>query len=148
LSANDLTRITSNFPAKITNTDTLSFENLTVVVNGRGTFTECNMAIDAGKISLLAYGSNVGNHVFKGKADNLNVVTEGLTTVDASELAAQNVSVVQKSVNSSEVNAVSKLLVNMLSSGNIYYTGDPEISMTEGKPLYDVELGNVIHLSE
>jgi hypothetical protein len=148
VSAKNLTRITSNFPAKITNTDTLSFENLRVVVNGTGTFTECNMIINAGKISLAAYGSNVGNHIFKGKADNLDIVTEGLSAVDASELAAQNVSVVQKSVNSSEVNAVSKLSVNMLSSGNVFYSGNPEISVTEGKPLYDVDLGNVLHLPE
>lgn len=141
-------KITSNFPAKITSQDTLRIEQLRIVVNGRGTFTECNLIVDAASLSLSAYGSNVGNHVFKGKAEKFHVVTEGLTSVDALGLDAGEVKYVQKSVNSSRVKAIHKLSVNMLSSGDLYYSGDPETNITLGEPLYEVKLGKVIHLSE
>ncbi|PWE00790.1 GIN domain-containing protein [Marinilabilia rubra] len=148
LGVRNIKRITSNFPAKITSEDTLDFENLRIVINGRGTFTECNLNVDAGTLSLSAYGSNVGNHVFKGKAQKFNVVSEGLTSVDAFDLDAGDVTYVQKSVNTSCVRAINNLSVRMFSSGDLYYSGNPETNITMGEPLYEVELGKVIHLSE
>lgn len=141
-----LKRITSNFPSKISNLDTLKVSNFSVVINGRGTFTECNLLVDAGTISLSAYGSNVGNHIFRGRAEQLTIHAEGLSSVDASELDAEKVRLVQKSVNPSYVNALEVLSVDIFSSGNVYYTGSPETSLKLGESLYDVELGELIHL--
>ncbi|WP_025006794.1 GIN domain-containing protein [Marinilabilia salmonicolor] len=143
-----LKRITSNFPSKITSTDTLKISSLTVVVNGRGTFTQCDLLVDAGSISLAAYGSNVGNHIFRGKTGKLIVNAEGLTTVDALQLEAKSVRLVQKSVNSSYVNALEELSVDIFSSGNVYYTGNPDTTLNIGDPLYEVELGTLIRLKE
>lgn len=143
-----LKRITSNFPSRITNTDTLRLSSLSVVINGRGTFTQCDLLVDAGTLSLAAYGSNVGNHIFRGKADNLIVNAEGLSTVDALQLKAKTVRLVQKSVNSSYVNAVEALSVDIFSSGNVYYTGNPDTTLKIGDPLYEVELGTLIRLTE
>jgi hypothetical protein len=148
LGVRGIKKITSNFPAKITSEDTLRIEQLRIVVNGRGTFTECDLMVDAVSLSLSTYGSNVGNHLFKGKTEQFHVVTEGLTSVDALGLDAGEVKYVQKSVNSSRVKAIHKLTVNMLSSGNLYYSGDPVTNITMGDPLYEVKLGKVIHLSD
>jgi hypothetical protein len=146
LSSPDLKRIISNFPAEITTLDTLNIEQLSIVINGRGTFTQCNMLVDAGQISLSAYGSNAGNHIFRGKAGKLHVVAEGLSSVDASELEAKEVKYVQRSVNDGYMWATEKLFVNMLSSGDIFYYGEPDTTIQMGEPLYEVELGEVIHL--
>jgi hypothetical protein len=143
-----LKRITSNFPSKISNLDTLKISNFSVVINGRGTFTECNLLVNAGTISLSAYGSNVGNHIFRGRAEQLTIHAEGLSSVDASELDAEKVQLVQKSVNPLYVNASEVLNVDIFSSGNVYYTGSPETSLTFGESLYDVELGELIHVEE
>ncbi|PRZ00940.1 GIN domain-containing protein [Marinilabilia salmonicolor] len=143
-----LKRITSNFPSRITNTDTLKLSSLSVVINGRGTFTQCDLLVDAGTLSLAAYGSNVGNHIFRGKADKLIVNAEGLSTVDALQLKAKTVRMVQKSVNSSYVNAVEALSVDIFSSGNVYYIGNPDTTLKIGDPLYEVELGTLIKLTE
>ncbi len=148
LGVSGLKKITSNFPSKITNEDTLVVNNLQIVVNGRGTFTQCNLLVDAGQISLSAYGSNVGNHVFSGKAEKLRAQTEGLTTVDALNLEAKTVRLVQRSVNASYVKALEYLSVDVYSSGNVFYMGNPETSITMGEPLYEVTLGEVIHLGE
>lgn len=148
LGVSGLKRITSNFPSKITNKDTLEMKYLQIVVNGRGTFTQCNLLVDAGEISLSAYGSNVGNHIFRGRVDKFTVQTEGLTTVDALDLEAKTVRVVQKSVNASFVKALEYLSVDMFASGDVFYKGNPETSIRMGEPLYEVELGEVVHLDE
>ena len=146
LSSPELKHITSNFPSEITTLDTLNISQLSIVVNGRGTFTQCDMVVNAGQISLSAYGSNAGNHIFRGKAGKLHVVAEGLSSVDASKLEAKEVKYLQRSVNNGYIWAKEKLFVNMLSSGDIFYYGEPDTTIQIGEPLYEVELGEVIHL--
>lgn len=148
LGVSGLKRITSNFPSKITNLDTLKVSALSIVINGRGTFTQCDLLVDAGSISLATYGSNVGNHIFRGKADQFSVNAEGLSTVDSRRLDAKSVRMVQKSVNSSYVNALEHLEVEVYSSGNVYYSGTPETKIKMGEPLYEVALGDVIFLDK
>lgn len=147
IAAPNTIRITSNFPSEISTLDTLIIDNLTIVVNGRGTFTECHMLLDAGQVSLNVYGSNVGNHIFQGKAEKLNVVAEGLTSVNASELIANEVKYIQRSVNDAYLRAREKLSVEIYSSGNVYYYGNPDTTVKRDYPLYEVELGNAIPLN-
>jgi hypothetical protein len=146
LSSPELKHITSNFPAEITTFDTLNISQLSIVVNGRGMFTQCDMVVKAGQLSLSVYGSNAGNHIFRGSADKLQVIAEGLTSVDASELEAKEVKYVQQSVNDGYLWATEKLFVSMLSSGDIFYYGEPDTTIQTGEPLYEVEPGEVIHL--
>ncbi len=148
LGASGLKKITSNFPSKITNMDTLKVSGLSIVINGRGTFTQCDLLVDVGNISLATYGSNVGNHIFSGFADKFSVNVEGLSTVDSRGLAAKSVRLVQKSVNSSYVNALEHLEVEVYSSGDVYYSGVPNTKIKIGEPLYEVALGSVISLDE
>ncbi|MGQ1891127.1 GIN domain-containing protein [Thermophagus sp. OGC60D27] len=145
LSAPNKLLITSNFPAEISTLDTLSIEQLSILVNGRGTFTQCNMLVNAEMISISIYGSNVGNHIFKGKADKLHVVAEGLSSVNASAMETKEVKYIQRSVNNSYVKAEEQLYVEIASSGNLYYYGSPDTTIIKGETLYEVDLGRVIH---
>jgi hypothetical protein len=144
----NLDHIRSNFPVQITNTDTLKIEKMSIVINGRGSFTECDLTLDADYFSLSAYGSNVGNHILRGKARSLRMVSVGLTSMDASQLVAEKAVYVQRSVNPGFVQATDNLTIEMLSSGNVYYSGSADTTITMGEPLYEVKLGKIIHLSE
>ena len=148
LNADGLQQVRSNFPVEISNTDTLEIENLRVVVSGRGSFTECDLTLRGGNMNISAYGSNVGDHRLSGKVEKLVVVSEGLTSVDASELVARVVNYRQSSVNPGFVHATEKLTVNMLSSGNLYYRGDCDVQFKEGDPLYKVELGELLEMTD
>lgn len=136
--------ITSNWPAEIATLDTLKLDNFSMVINGRGAFTNSNMTIKAKNLSIAAYGSNVGTHIFKGEAEVFSATSEGITTIDARELVAGKVNYIQRSVNPGYVFATEYLDVEMAAAGNIYFWGNPEISIDNQPPNYKVDLGKVV----
>ncbi|MFO8002171.1 MAG: head GIN domain-containing protein [Marinilabilia sp.] len=148
VSSPDLEHIRSNFASEITNTDTLNIDKLRIVISGRGSFTECDLTVDGESLRLGAYGSNVGDHRFRGKVDVLNIVSLGLTSVDAGDLKTQRTIYHQGSVNPGYVHASGTLKVKMTSSGNVYYRGNPDIEIENGEPLYEVDFGEVIEYSD
>ncbi len=139
--------ITSNWPAEIATLDTLKLDNFSMVINGRGAFTNSNMTIKAKNLSIAAYGSNVGTHIFKGEAEVFSATSEGLASIDARELVAGKVKYIQRSVNPGYVFATENLDVEMAAAGNIYFTGNPRISVDNQPPSYQVELGKVVELN-
>lgn len=148
VSAPGLNHIRTNFPVQITNIDTLRVEKMKIVISGRGSFTECNLTMDVESFNLGAFGNNVGNHILKGRANSLRIISIGMTSVDASGLEARNVVYEQKSVNAGQVHATDKLTVKMLFSGNVYYSGSPDTTIQVGSPMYNMEMGKVIQLPE
>lgn len=144
LHAPSFKNLTSNWPCEITTYDTLKLDYFSMVVNGRGAFTNSNMMIKANKLSIAAYGSNLGTHIFKGEVESINIISEGLTTVDARELITDKVYFIQRSVNPGYVFAREQLHVEMAAAGNIYFSGNPQISIDNQPPNYKVELGKVL----
>ncbi len=147
LHASSFKRITSNFPAEIGTLDTLKTNALSMVVNGRGSFTESHMTLKAHSFSLFCYGSNVGTHVLNGRVDLLRVQAEGLTVVEAGNLEAGKVDYVQRSINPGYVFAKEQLEVKMQSSGNVFYLGHPQVNVDYQHPSYQVDLGEVLSWS-
>ena len=147
VSAENIQYIRSNFASKITSEDTLDIGKLRIVISGRGAFTECDLKVKGERLDLSAYGSNVGNHRLAGEVRTLRIISKGLTSVDATELITQNTTYHQHSVNPGHVFATGLLKVEMTSSGNIYYGGDPQIEVECGDPLYEVDLGEVLDVS-
>lgn len=148
LSSPRFKKVISNFASEISCADTLKVNNLRVIVNGKGSFTECDLTLDAGTFSFAAYGSNVGSHLFKGKADNVKIISEGLCTVDALELNAEEVFYDQRSVNPGYVFAREKVTVEMNASGDVFYSGTSDTSVIWGSPLYEVKLGELINIKQ
>lgn len=147
LCASSFTRITSNFPAEIVSRDTLRFDHLALVINGRGAFTDSRLILKGGVFSLAAYGSNVGNHIFKGETEVLSVTSEGLTAIDALDLKAGKVHFVQRSVNPGFVFARQQLNVQMEAAGNVYYRGEATVKVNNQPPAYEVKLGKVLKVA-
>lgn len=144
LHAPSFKKLTSNWPAEIAARDTLRVDHFSMVINGRGAFTGSNITIKARSLSIAAYGSNVGTHVFRGEAETFRVTSEGLASIDARELVAGKVNYTQRSVNPGYVFATEYLEVNMAAAGNIYFWGSPRISVENQPPPYKVELGKVV----
>ena len=147
VSAENIQNIRSNFASEITNEDTLDIGKLRIVISGRGAFTECDLVVKGERLDLSAYGSNVGDHRLAGEVRTLKVRSEGLTSVDATELATETTIYHQHSVNPGHVFATGHLKIEMHSSGNIYYRGNPKTEVEYGDPLYEVELGEVLDAS-
>lgn len=137
-------KLTSNWPAEIATRDTLTLDHFSMVVNGRGAFTNSNMTIKAKNLSIAAYGSNLGTHIFTGESETFSVISEGIITIDARGLVADKVKYIQRSMNPSYIFATEYLEVEMAAGGNIYLWGNPQISVDNQPPNYKVELGRVI----
>ncbi len=148
LHAPSFKRLTSNWPAEIAVHDTLRVDHFSMVINGRGAFTGSNFTIKARSLSIAAYGSNVGTHIFRGETETFHVISEGLASIDARELVAGKVYYTQRSVNPGYVFATDHLEVKMAAAGNIYFWGTPQINVENQPPAYKVELGKVMDHSQ
>jgi len=139
--------ITVNSPSQISSLDTIHPGNFRMVINGRGTFTETDLLINAGSISVSVYGDNIGNHTLTGRCENLFFNTEGISTVDASGLKAIKVAIDQRSKQPSYVWAVNNLNVKMYSAGDIFYKGKPEINFRKIESRLETQYGGVSPLN-
>jgi hypothetical protein len=144
LHATSYKKLTSNFASMVGVKDTLQTDVFTMIINGGGSFTQTNLAIKANSFSFSCYGSNVGIHVIKGVVENFNVISEGLTTIDARELEADKVQFVQRSISPAYIYAREALAVKMESSGDVFFWGNPQINVDYQPPAYKVELGQVM----
>ncbi|SMO41090.1 Putative auto-transporter adhesin, head GIN domain [Saccharicrinis carchari] len=136
--------LTSNWPAEIVTKDTLRLNHFSMVINGRGAFTASDITIKANSLSIAAYGSNAGTHVFRGEVETFRVISEGLTSIDARNLLAHKVNYTQRSVNPAYVFATEQLVVEMAAAGSIYLWGNPQVSVDKQLPTYEVKLGEVV----
>ena len=120
----DLTDITFIGSEKLTNTDTLNFQNLYVLLN------ECSGTVDLTlKANYLNCENSEGysNYIFRGKATSARFEIRANAYADCSEFLVQaNLSVFNKSVGDIYVNATNTILDGYISgNGNIYYKGTP-----------------------
>lgn len=128
LFASDFKTITANSPCKITTRDTLQVNRLTIVVNGKGAFTSSNMILKGQSINLSVYGgTNKSMHTLKGEIHSANYHIQGGTDIDALELSTSETTILQKSYGDCFVKAADRLKVQTYSTGNVYYTGSPQV---------------------
>jgi hypothetical protein len=126
----------------------LLLDDFTLVVNGPGVYSESDLQLSGKSITIAAYGKNSGHHILKGSADHLRLTMEGLAWTDASQLIATNVKVTQRSLKSSFVHAANELTVNMYSSGDVYYSGNPILNFKTVDPDWQVNFGSAISQSD
>lgn len=144
LPVNVIDRITLNTPTQLRSANELSFDKLVIIVNGGGTYSDSNLKLNCQSILLAAFGPNSGLHQLSGSTNHLHLAMEGLAWTDASQLISSTVIVQQRSLKSSYVQAIDQLTVNMYSSGNVYFTGQPFLKYTTIQPDWDVEFGDAI----
>jgi len=148
LPINDLKEIVLNVPTQLISEDELVLANFRLIINGLGTYSESSLKLKCQSVTVAAFGENSGNHILVGETENLNLTMEGLAWTDASALQASKVFVNQRSLKKTYVSASDQLIVNMYSSGDVYFTGHPELIYQTFKPDWDIVFGLAINNSE
>lgn len=148
LHAPNINVVTLNAAIHLTNADTIKNERFQLVVNSRGAFSESNLLLDCQQVSISVYGENVGHHLFKGHAGSLQVNLEGLADFNGDGLIVDKVGVNHKSLSNCHVFSQGTLTANMYSSGNVYYKGNPEVTVTRYDRGWGIKLGDVIPWKE
>ena len=137
---------TANSPCKLYSVDTLYFDNLKIVINGRGVNTSGNLLLKGKNLNFYAFGSNKCKIKFSGEINSTLYYIQGATIIDALELSTKKTQIKHKSYADSYIFATELLDVNIFSSGNVYYKGNPElkVEVTENNLLNST--GKVIRL--
>lgn len=150
VNANAELNITANAPCVITSErDTLLMDKLTIVVNGRATYSETDLTLKCRQLGLTNYGrASQTTHKLTGAATSLYLHTEGCSHVKAQELVAQNVWADHQSVADCSVWANTSLTVTFSSSGRVYYKGAPSITVYKRQVPFMNATGNVYPLGE
>jgi DNA polymerase III psi subunit len=142
----DFNRITANAPCQITsNNDTLIINQLSLVVNGKGIYTTSDLIVKGNSLSISVYGGiNKSQHILAGQVNKATYHIQGGTDMDALALATQNTTVIHKSYGDCYLNATDQLQVTIFSTGNVYYTGTPELTFEQRQNTVMTSTGKAI----
>jgi hypothetical protein len=123
-------KIYSLSPIKLTTSDTLKLEKLSLVFLGKT--GEFNLIIDVNRFQLVNGSDNFDYYTFTGKAKSAYIWPRGSSQVDASGLICKDCIVYNNSMGDCYVNVTHKLEARMNALGNVFYSGQPEeIVITE-----------------
>ncbi len=126
--------ITANSACHISGRDTVNIDKLTIVVNGRGIYTTSDLIFKGDHFRLNVYGGiNKSRHIISGKLSSAYYFIEGVTDIEAKELTTKRTTVIHRSFGDCIVSDCDFLTVNIYSTGNVYYTGNPEINFSQNK---------------
>ncbi|MBN2610693.1 MAG: DUF2807 domain-containing protein [Bacteroidales bacterium] len=125
----DLTWLTTFKPARIYNTDTLKLNYF--YVYSIGEIGELNLVVDCNTFGLDNSANTLGNFFIKGKASLAYLFNRYGSTIYADSLFCREVQVINESVGDVYISASEQLRVYLWSTGNIYYYGNPDISIVE-----------------
>ena len=118
---------TINSVCKIFCKDTLSFDRLNFVINGRAANTTGNLILKGNNLNFRAYGLNKCIMNLSGEVKSVSYVVEGGTIVNAYALNTVKSEIIHKSYANCYVTVSELLDVKIYASGNIYYKGKPQV---------------------
>lgn len=108
--------------------ETLSGNQLTLAVSGSGSIDVVRLQADMLEISAIGSG---GVDVESGTAGRISLSVTGSGDVDVSGVAAGEAEVVLSSSGDADVTVTGRLQATLSSSGNLTYSGDPELDVQE-----------------
>ena len=130
LYAPNFNHFTFNAPCKFYSSDTLYFNNLNIIVNGKGAFTTSDLVLKGNRLNLAVYSNiNKSNHTLSGSVDFVNYNIEGSTNIKASNLSIKKTVITNKSIGDCYVSVSELLEVYIYSTGNVYYSGSPQLNV-------------------
>jgi hypothetical protein len=116
-----------NSPCKFYCTDTLNINNLYIAINGAGVNSSVDIMLKGNNLTFCAYGMSKVIVNFAGQIHSANYRIEGGAIVNAQELFTEKTKIVHKSYGNSYIAASETLDVKIYATGNVYYTGNPQI---------------------
>jgi len=147
--ANHLKWIVTFAVCEMETEDTITPDNLRIVINGVGKFTSANLSVENSYFMLHVYGTgNIGNYQVEGSSKSASFLLEGCVNIDASNFQCENVKVNHRSIKDCSVNASNTLNVSIYSTGNTYYSGNPELTFTRYDIPYFSSTGDVVQVNE
>jgi hypothetical protein len=112
-------------PCHIYTTDTFKSPNFILVDWGK--FTDLDVCLDVYNLNLQVSSDDYGRYRFRGKANYADFTGRGSIFVYAGEMEIKTCYVFTKSVGDFYLHVTDRLTANIISSGNIYYKGNPEV---------------------
>jgi len=110
-------------PANITTRDTFKTNEFFLI--DWGLFTELDVTLDVNNCAIDLSSDDFGHYTVRGKAVSATFNGKGSSFIYANELQVQNCTVKQISIGDIYINVSNELRVSLLSSGNVYYRGNP-----------------------
>ncbi|WP_372751228.1 GIN domain-containing protein [Labilibaculum sp.] len=123
----NLQTISVNAPADFTSNEELSGNRLNINITSLSELVEMNLNLQYDSLYFHAYGSTAGGYEFSGSCPTASYVLNGIINIKASTLESNQVILAQNGTGEVHVWANTLLIANIYSSGDIYYTGNPEI---------------------
>ena len=114
-------------PVKIETQGTFKTETFYLV--DWGDYTDCNVSIDVNNLVLHTSGDNFGTYIISGKTKNTNIRGGGSARIDCSALQTETCQLIHQSITDLTINVNEQFDVQIESSGNVYYAGDPTVKL-------------------
>ena len=104
-------------------------EHLYVDITTEAELVEMDLQLNCQSLKFHSHGSVSGGFTFSGTCDIANYTLNGVTNILATDLKSQEVSIGQNGIGDAHVWVENMLNVTIYNSGNIYYKGNPEITI-------------------
>lgn len=124
-----LDTITVNAPANISTPDLINGEHLYIDITTEAELVEMNLQLNYQSLKFHSRGSVSGGYTFSGTCDIANYTLNGITNIMATDLKSQEVRIAQNGIGDAHVWVENMLNVTFYNSGNIYYKGNPDITI-------------------
>jgi hypothetical protein len=114
----------------------------TIYMLSKSPIADIDVSVNCGVLHSWVY-SGTGTYKLSGKANYANLYVNGMAYMYAQNLVTETTSVQSLTIGDIIVNASKSVNVNIFRSGNVYYTGNPSISIDRKS-----STGNVIKLTK
>ena len=125
----DITNILVESPANIINKNVITTNKLDILVTEKSELVEMDLNLKCETLSFHVKGSVSGKYQFKGECPHANYTLNGTTNIMALDFKNQNITIAQNSIGEAHIFAEKKITATIYSSGDIYYKGNPDITI-------------------
>ena len=122
-------KITTEAPSNYSTQGTISGDLLHIDVASDCELVEMKFDLDYNMLDFHTYGSVAGGFEFIGASTEAKYVLNGIINIKASALQTTNTNLAQNGIGEAHIWVDNKLSTTIYSSGDIYYKGNPEITI-------------------
>ncbi|MBL4561840.1 MAG: DUF2807 domain-containing protein, partial [Labilibaculum sp.] len=121
--------ITADAPAYYSSIGELSGNRLDIDVTSESELVEMKLDLNYDILDFHSFGTVTGGYELTGLCPTANYVLNGIINIKASELQSTNVNLAQNGIGEAHVWVKNELKVTIYSSGDMYYKGDPVVTI-------------------
>lgn len=122
-------KITTEAPVDLSTQGTISGNLLDIDIASVSELVEMKLDLEYNTLDFHSYGSSSGGYEFSGTCAEVKYVLNGIINIKASQLQTTNTNLAQNGIGEAHIWVDSKLATTIYSSGDIYYKGNPEITI-------------------